>query len=120
MRRLKGRACLGEFGATVELWDGSEVDVAVEYSYEPGVPGKTYGPPEDCYPPEAESAEILSVTFDLPPDSTVRVEDLASGEMARLEGLAAEHARDAMQARYESAMEDRADARREREWGGES
>lgn len=119
MKRLKGRAYVGEFAANVELRDGSEVDVAVEYSYQPGTPGKTYGPPEDCYPDEPEEVEILSVVFD-EANRPVRVGDLAAGVMASLEERACEAARDAMQARYEAAMEDRADARRERERGGES
>jgi hypothetical protein len=38
-------------------------DVAVEVDFKEGWydPGRCYGPPENCYPPEGEDPEILSV-----------------------------------------------------------
>jgi hypothetical protein len=33
----------------------------VHYSYRPGDPGRTSGPPERCYPPEPEELEISSI-----------------------------------------------------------
>lgn len=37
---------------------GAEIDIEVEYAFDRGSPGKTYGPPEQCYPPEASELEI--------------------------------------------------------------
>lgn len=116
--KFKRSALASELTTTIELKDGSEVDVVVEYSYEPGSPGKTYGPPEDCYPAEGESAEILCVTLDEKdqPFRVLKEEELADGVMEMLTERACEDAREADEANYESAMEDRADAQREREW----
>lgn len=38
--------------------NGVDFECEIEYSYIPGDPGKLYGPPEDCYPPEAPEIEI--------------------------------------------------------------
>ena len=47
-------------------------------------PGRTYGPPEDCYPPEGE-VEIISITCDGEPFVA------AETEAERIEKLAFEH-----------------------------
>lgn len=33
----------------------------VVFHYQPGSPGKLYGPPENCYPPEPAEAEVTEV-----------------------------------------------------------
>lgn len=37
-----------------------DIDIDVDYEVAPYDPGRTYGPPEDCYPPEG--GEITSLT----------------------------------------------------------
>jgi hypothetical protein len=34
-------------------------DISIEYDADPGCEGRTYGPPEDCYPGEGASAELI-------------------------------------------------------------
>jgi hypothetical protein len=38
---------------------GAELDLEIACNYFPGDPGRTYGPPEKCYPPEPAEVEIL-------------------------------------------------------------
>jgi hypothetical protein len=59
---------------TVEGSDGNEYDVDVEYKGYSD-PGRTYGPPENCYPPEGEIV-ILKMSG-LPDGVTVANEDKA-------------------------------------------
>lgn len=37
------------------------LDLIVTLNYYPANPGKIYGPPENCYPPEPAEVDILSV-----------------------------------------------------------
>lgn len=39
------------------------VDVRVEYTYKPAIPGRFYGPPENCFEDEPEEIEIYKVTY---------------------------------------------------------
>lgn len=41
-----------------------EIELEVEYSVSPYDPGCTYGPPENCYPPEGGEVEELSAFRD--------------------------------------------------------
>jgi hypothetical protein len=45
---------------TLEI-GGRQIEIEVTYDYTPGTPGKTYGPPEKCYPPEPDDVDIISV-----------------------------------------------------------
>lgn len=38
-----------------------EIEVIVEYDYHKGSPGRLWGPPERCYPPEPAYVEIINV-----------------------------------------------------------
>ena len=40
-----------------------EIEIVVEYDYHKGSPGRTYGPPERCYPSEPAHVEIIAVTY---------------------------------------------------------
>lgn len=103
------------FETTVEL-EGNEVEVTVEYSYSPGTPGKTYGPPENCYPPEGPEVEILAVYLTDDKTETDLSSKLSKETNAQLEEQACVAGDEGMADDYEAAMEDKADAAREREW----
>lgn len=45
-----------------------ETEVTVEYSITPYDSGNTYGPAENCYPPEGGEVEIVKVFSDTDPD----------------------------------------------------
>lgn len=57
----------------------SGVDAEVEYQvvaeYFPGEPGKTSGPPDKCYPPEAAEVDVTDV-YEITSGSKPRVVDL--------------------------------------------
>lgn len=60
------------------------LDFKAEVEFFPGVPGRTWGPPEDCYPDEGAEVDILSLsvndadaTFLLDSDLQVQIEELA-------------------------------------------
>lgn len=44
--------------------DDQEIELVVRGSYSPGSPGKVWGPPEDCYPPEPAEVEIEEILKD--------------------------------------------------------
>lgn len=44
--------------------DEDEIELEIEYSVTPYDPGRTYGPPEHCYPPEGGEVEELSAFRD--------------------------------------------------------
>jgi hypothetical protein len=41
---------------------GMEIDIKVEFEFTAGDPGKTWGDPENCWPPEPDRIDIISVT----------------------------------------------------------
>jgi hypothetical protein len=103
------------FETVVEL-DGKEVEVTAEYSYSPGSPGKTYGPPENCYPPEGAEAEVEIVYLTDDKTKTDIMPRLSTEIIESLFEQACEEGEEGDADAYERAMEDKADAAREREW----
>ncbi len=82
---------------------GLSFDATVEY--DPGDPGQTSGPPERCYPPEADSVEIMILTVPSsensePIDMTILLESTVAQQ---IEDAALEEARTA----YRDELEDR-------------
>ena len=46
----------------ITLGNGWEVGVDLNLDFEGSSPGRVYGPPEDCYPPEGVLCEIYRIT----------------------------------------------------------
>lgn len=103
------------FETTIEL-DENEVEVTVVYNWSPGSPGKTYGPPEDCYPPEGPEVEVEAVFRSDDKTETDISSKLSKETMQHLEDQCAEAGEEAANDAYEAAMEDKAEAARKREW----
>ena len=72
----------GEFETTIVDVHGNEIDIVVGYKGYSD-PGKLYGPPEDCYPPEGE-IEITYITG-------VDEKDIPDSELKDLETFAYNH-----------------------------
>lgn len=90
----------------------TEIEVEVEVEYNPGwyTPGRTSGDPDDCYPPDGEDPEILSVK-----DASGRdLLDLISREQySRLVHAADKDQKEAERDERIEAAERAAEARRE-------
>jgi hypothetical protein len=99
-------------------------DVEVEYQvladYHPGVRGRTYGPPEECYPPEGPELDITGV-YEVTPGAKPRVVDLedfldslTSEQFQDLEGRLFSEAEDACVSAADEAADRKFDEARDR------
>jgi hypothetical protein len=86
-----------------------------------GSPGRLYGPPDSCYPPEGAEVEVLSIEHDGGEHdgepATVEEESALMDdpkELGRVEDKAVEAAEDDHRAAYEAAAEARADMKADR------
>ena len=51
-----------KYKTTIEL-RGGDAEVVVEYDAHKGHPGRTYGPPENCFPAEPAWVEVIAVEY---------------------------------------------------------
>jgi hypothetical protein len=105
------------FGTVIELKNGTEVEVVVEYSWSPSTPDVFYlsnGDPG--YPGDPEEAEILGITEDKKGGRVIGEDEISEETMRALEEQACDAGRDEADSAYEAAMEARAEARAERDW----
>lgn len=100
------RIRIPSFQSEVEL-DGQPVRVKVLYNFLPGTPGRTSGPPEDCYPSEPDETEIEGV-YALSEPKTDLSARLTPTEMSRLLDEARAIGEERAQAQREDAAEHRA------------
>ena len=103
------------FETVVEL-EGKEVEVTAEYTYSPGMPGKTSGPPENCYPDEPAECEVEVIYLTADKTKTDIMSKLATEQIENVFEEACGRGASSLSEDYEAAMEDNADAAREREW----
>lgn len=99
----------------IECGDDDELFTFV-YDFEPYDPGKTYGPPEKCYPPEGGYATIYEIRDSkgvVIPEAEWVARGFDKKTIEKLEEAAyLEHCEDERD-RYDAAMEDRSDAARD-------
>lgn len=103
------KAPIGPNGATVIESTIDDCPCWVEYDYSPGDPGKTSGPPEHCWPPEPEHAELLSVGIGLGPSFWLDAEVFHPRVRARWEQAAIDNERDKAESELAEAYERRPD-----------
>jgi 2-methylcitrate dehydratase PrpD len=74
------------YTTTIEL-RGGDAEIVVEYDYYKGSPGRTYGPPELCYPSEPAHVEIIAVTY----GGVTITDSLSESQLESLEQEIEEH-----------------------------
>ncbi len=93
--------------------DEVEIEIAVFGDYEPFVPARVSGPPEDCYPSEGGYAQDVYAVFD--DEGNDRLIPLTKEELDSFEEPMAQAIMDCEEAAYERAMENRYDADKTRD-----
>jgi hypothetical protein len=74
------------YTTTIEL-RGGDAEIVVEYDYFKGSPGRTYGPPELCYPSEPAHVEIIAVMY----GGVTITDNLSESQIESLEQEIEEH-----------------------------
>ena len=93
--------------------DGEELELEVVGTYSPGLPGKTYGLPEDCYPPEPDEVEVEEIRlYGKPWEGTLSNEE-EERALSDLSSQGAEDLQSYMEYIDEMRAEAREDARRD-------
>jgi len=101
-------------------YDGGSYLAEVTLKCCPGSPGRTYGDPDDCYPPEPPTAEVDDIKI-------IDIEDNGDESLIgqhvdweidadELADRAFEEQADADEAAYEAHWESKLDAMREGDW----
>ncbi len=85
-----------------------EIEISVFGDYEPFVPARVSGPPEDCFPSEGGYAQDIYAIFD--DNGNDRLITLTKEEVESFEEPMAQAVMDCEEAAYDEAMEARADA----------
>lgn len=94
--------------------DDSEVSYDIAAEVVPADPGKTYGPPETCYPPEGGEVFITSI-FDAETGTAVDVKTLSDEECEKLCDLVYESWEENYEDSYDDVDDDR-DCDDDRDW----
>lgn len=84
-------------------------EIEVDYHFSPGSPGRLYGRPEDCYPPEDAEIDVLRAWI-VQEDGTQVEEELTDAEVDQLhdegEVAMADARAEAEIDRYQSSQDD--------------
>jgi len=97
------------FHTTIVREAEETTEIEVDYAFSPGTPGRLYGRPEDCYPPEAADIDVVRAWI-VQEDGTEVEEELADDEIDQLreegEVAMADARAEAEIDRYESSRDD--------------
>ena len=90
-----------------------EIELEIVGSYSPGSPGRTYGLPENCYPPEPDEVEIEEILFNGKPWAGILTDKEEDQALSDLSCQGAEDLQGHLEYIAEMRAEARDDARRD-------
>jgi len=105
-----------EVGTTIEIEPYGEIDVTIGGDYEPLIPGRFNGPPENCYPDEGGYAELSYIKIEGGKHSQkeIDVESMDKSTRSYLEEILMESGIEAEVDRYDEYVVSRCDTYRDR------